>query len=78
MTYSYKHFFRQFYEYAPPKYAFPASVAPPFLIWKDNSKDRLRVSLGLSPLEQFVADSAPYSRQPELLRTLKGEGNTRH
>ena len=78
MTYSYKHFFRQFYESAPPKYACTASDAPSFLIWKAKSRDRLRELLGLSRLEQFVADSAPYSREPELLSTFHEDGYTRY
>ena len=78
MTYSYKHFFRQFYESAPPKYACTASDAPSFLIWKAKSRDRLRELLGLSRLEQFVADSAPYSREAELISAFQEDGYTRY
>ena len=56
MTYSYKQFFRQIYESAPPKYACTATDAASFLIWKNKSRDRLRELLGLSRLEQFIAD----------------------
>ena len=78
MTYSYKQFFRQIYESAPPKYACTATDAASFLIWKDKSRDRLRELLGLSRLEQFIADSAPYSREAELISTFQEDGYTRY
>ena len=78
MAYSYKQFFRQIYESAPPKYACTATDAASFLIWKDKSRDRLRELLGLSRLEQFIADSAPYSREAELISTFQEDGYTRY
>lgn len=78
MTYSYKQFFRQFYESAPPRYACTAQDAASFLIWKADAGEHLRQMLGLSRLERFTAGAAPFTREPELLSSEQEEGYSRH